>query len=491
MTELDKTTLETMIHLLDGKATAGDWRRLLALLQPTGVADMLQIQEALQLPRDRARRLMEQMRSCSAGNPAILQPTHFSTQRAGVRGRTPTIYRLGKSGAAILRTLGDKDSRECQLKTETEIQHAVLMLDVRLAALKANLEVVTDQEIPYGENRSLRPDNAIRLSDSTLILYETEQAASSSNMRRITSSLANKQAFFKSKEGSGVSPVIRMLVNVAQGTEWERTIKVWKQVARIVAQGKAIPFKLLAMPHTAFLDDPDWGAQPAVERWVDLTPVPEAEQEKTSESTALAVRPPQRLLRQSAAEDRLVLTALWQQFLENGQPVPDAAPRPSPTFFDTMQLIHSASFNPNADALTRASMPWASIFLLREYLRMHPGLKKQLALSILRAAQAMRWNTTNILHRVQVVIDRFMAYHGWSNNGGLRFEAGTYDYTTDDDVGFSISVRIREPELLMEPWQTIVPSREKLKEAEEALAWVLWALFAYADRLDLPTCGFW
>jgi hypothetical protein len=118
-------------------------------------------------------------------------------------------------------------------------------------------------------------------------------------------------------------------------------------------------------------------------------------------------------------------------------------------------------------------------------------LKKQLTQSVLRAGQAMRWNTNNILHRVQVVMDRFMAYHGWSNNGGLRFMAGTYDYINEDNVGFSISVSIREPELLMQSWQTILPSRDEIKTAEEALSWVLWALFAYAERLGLPTCGFW
>jgi hypothetical protein len=483
----DKTTLITMIDLLDEKATAGSWRNLLETLQPTGVADSLQFQETLQIPRDKVRSLIEQIKKCSTGQPAILKATRETTKRAGVRGRAPTIYRLEPSGAGLLRLLGHKDTQPCHLATETEIQHAVLMLDIRLAALKAGLPVTTDRQVSYNDDRKLRPDNTISLKDSTLLFFETEQGASSSNTRRITSSLTNKLDFFNSKESKIVSPVVRMLVNVAPGKEWERTIKVWKQVAQIVAQGKQLPYRLLVMPHTSFLDNPDWEAKPDQERWINLTPAPTPEQKETHPIN----QAPQRLLRQSVQEDRLVLTALWHQFVENGQPVPNATPTPDPVFFETMRLIYSASFDREADMFTKASMPWASLYLLNEYLRMHPALKNQLAKSISRAAQAMRWNTTNILHRVQIVIDRFLGYHGWGNRGGFRANASTYDYTVSDDVGFYIQVRINETELLMHSWQSCPPSKDEAEETQQALEWVLLALFTYADRLNLPTCGFW
>jgi hypothetical protein len=487
MVSPDRTTLNTMIGLLDQKATAGSWRTLLEVLQPTGVADSLQIQETLQLPRDKVRRLIEQMRACSAGQPDIIKSTRQSTKRASVRGRAPSIYKLDQSGAGILRLLGHHGTRACRLKTELEIQHAVLMLDIRLAARKAGLPVITDRDIPYGEKRSIRPDNAITLAEGTQLLYETEQGASSSNMRRITTSLSNKLDFFNSPASANVSKVVRMIVNVAPGKEWERTIKVWEQVAQIVAQGKLLPYRLLAMPHTAFLENPDWDKKPDPNRWIDLSPLP-ASEEKQSQPI---VQVPQKLLRQSMEEDRLVLAAMWQQFLENGQPVQDAAPRPNPAFFETMRLIHNASFNPKADALSQAAMPWASIYLLNHYLRIHPALKKQLAQSISRAAQSMRWNTNNILHRVQVVVDRFLAYHGWGNRGGMFAFASTYDYINEDNVGFYIEVKIRDKKLLTHSHLAIPPSSEEVKAAEDALEWVLLALFAYADRLNLPTCGFW
>ena len=52
-------------------------------------------------------------------------------------------------------------------------------------------------------------------------------------------------------------------------------------------------------------------------------------------------------------------------------------------------------------------------------------------------------------------------------------------------------MRIRAPELLMEEEDGIVPGKGELQAAEQALAWVLWALFAYAEDLGLKRPGFW
>ncbi len=37
----------------------------------------------------------------------------------------------------------------------------------------------------------------------------------------------------------------------------------------------------------------------------------------------------------------------------------------------------------------------------------------------------------------------------------------------------------------------VVPGREEVARAEEALAWVLWALFAYAEEIGLKAPPFW
>jgi len=487
MPELDSTTIKTLIETLDNQVTAGSWRQLLELLAPTGVADMLQFQDALSLTRDKVRRLIEQVKACHGSLPPIIDPVQQSTQRAGIRGRTPIIYRLGPSGAAILRMLGNKAAHATQLRGEIEVQHAVLMLDVRLAAQKAGLTVVTDQELPYGNNRCLRPDNQVQLPDGSVALFETEQSAQPAHMRRITESIKNKNAFFSSSRTNKVLADIRMLLNVARGPDWDRTVKIWRQVCDVVAQGQPLPFRLYAMPTGEFNSNPDWGSVPDPARWQELTNRPSQVLATKSERVSA---PPQ-LLRQSPEEDRLVIIALWQHFLENGRAQLPKATQPNPIFFETMQIIYTASHQEQGDALSQAAMPWASIYLLNQYLLMHPALKSDLGRTISRGATVMRWNVTTILHKMQVVIECFLRYHGWRNGGALLATAGTYSYDAINGAGFCITVRIIRPELLMLPGQLIVPSNIDVKQAEEALGWVLLALFAHAERLDLPVCGFW
>lgn len=491
MTTLDVSTIHNMISQLDDITGNGPWRALLQLLYSTGVADTLQIQNSLLLTRDQVRRLIDQVQACSAGLPHILQTLSQSTQRAGVRGRTPTIYRLGESGATLLRELGQKDAHECLLKSETEIQHAVLILDIRLAAIKAGYPVITDRNLQYGDGKCLRPDNRVTLPENEILLFETEQSAQASLTRRITESLTNKVEFFKSKPGAKVNPIVRMVLNTARGKDMDRTVKTWQQVANVVAQGQLLPFRLLAIPHSEFIANPDWGLEPDPDRWQELTPVMESTKSMVTGQSGSLSPAPQHLLQQSAQDDRLVLIALWQQFLENNQHSTQATPRPSPQFFENMNLIYSASFNPNGDAVSRSAMPWASIYLLKQYLQMHPGLKELMRQSITRGVSSLRWNTNIILHRMQVVMERFLQYHGWRSGGSLCVMATAYDFDNNESASFGTNVKIKDRELLLQPDQTVMPSEDEIQHAESALAWVLWALFAYADRLDLPTCGFW
>jgi len=54
-----------------------------------------------------------------------------------------------------------------------------------------------------------------------------------------------------------------------------------------------------------------------------------------------------------------------------------------------------------------------------------------------------------------------------------------------------VVVQIRNREILMLPGQTILPSQEEVDTAQKALAFMLFAIFAYVDELDLAGTGFW
>jgi len=58
-----------------------------------------------------------------------------------------------------------------------------------------------------------------------------------------------------------------------------------------------------------------------------------------------------------------------------------------------------------------------------------------------------------------------------------------------EDASFGVAVRIR-PKLLF-GGEDAMPDDVEVREAEEALAWVLEALFRYAGRLGLKRPQFW
>lgn len=492
MPELTSESLKNLAELLDAHTTAGPWFSFLELLEPTGVADMLQIQEALNLSRDKVRRLMDQMKTCTGDHPELFTILDFSTKRAGVRGRTPNIIRLGPSGAALLRLRGYKQTRHCLLDHELEIQHAVLMVDIRLAALKAGFKVITDREISYGDKACIRPDNQVLQPNGTICLFETEQIALPQYTRRITESLKNKIAFFSNSQRPGVSPIIRMVINVTRGKDWERTINIWKQVCQILSEAQPLPFKLFAITQEEFTAKPDWTEETDPVRWTDLSAPRTIKKENDSSSgmNEKTLQPPKLLFRQTPQEDHIVLQALWQQFIENNSDRLDSHHTPSPAFFETMCLIHSASFSNDGSGFSSAALPRASIFLLNQYLRMHPVLKKSLQKSIARGVATMRWNTVNILHRMQVIIERFLYYHGWYNGPAIQALAGTYNYNSEEGTGFCITVKIHNPWIMAYP-DGFRPTDEEVLQAEKALAWVLWALFSFPEDLDLPYNAFW
>jgi hypothetical protein len=56
---------------------------------------------------------------------------------------------------------------------------------------------------------------------------------------------------------------------------------------------------------------------------------------------------------------------------------------------------------------------------------------------------------------------------------------------------FGIQVKLHPELLLPEGEDGLVPMREEVERAEQALAWVLWSLFSYAEDLGLPRAKFW
>ena len=103
----------------------------------------------------------------------------------------------------------------------------------------------------------------------------------------------------------------------------------------------------------------------------------------------------------------------------------------------------------------------------------------------------IRWNPTMVMHRMQMVINTFLDYHGWQTEGPLQARTMMTDWENHEPRVFSVEVWIGSGELLMAERNGVVPGRDEIERASAALAWVLYALVAYAPRLGLGTPVFW
>jgi hypothetical protein len=132
----------------------------------------------------------------------------------------------------------------------------------------------------------------------------------------------------------------------------------------------------------------------------------------------------------------------------------------------------------------KSSMLWKppnhSLSLLKDYFAMHPELRRRLRVSMHQNISKWSWNSRTILHRMQRVLDTFLAYYGWRSNIFLSVRAVYGDDSGSEPFKISVSS-------VGFFWGKYDESRRKLA----ALEWVLMALFRYADELGLGRPKFW
>ena len=488
---MSELSVQSLLPALEAPAFEG-WLPLLEVFLPTGVADTRQMRQATGLSRHRVARLLSRL-TALAGEQIVAR-VPISVPRAHARGRAPIIYRLGPAGAALLRHHGHPEAHPCRLDTPLAVGHALFTLDVRLAALQHGLQVVTEKVLTYGEGKTIRPDNLVTLADGTQAFFETEQAADASLLPRILDTLRGRLAFFQSEEAASISPVVRILFAVARQREWQDTRAVWERaVARLMEEeGAALPFQVSAMRLADFLAKPDWSDPPDARRWY-VFPLPAADRPLFVPSSTPSGRWPTD--EQGAAPQRLPLAtarALLEQDLAAG--LADAAhaqaPHPEPEFFALMHLIYAASHGSERDHLHQTRYPHASIALLRRYLDLQPQLRDHLNQAIQRGAGVSRNSVPAVLHRMQVVIRTFLAFHGLTISPLLIVHPTPPDSQLPFAGQFGVRVTIA-PYLVQVLERQGRPDPDRVHAYERALAWVLWALFHHAEDIGLKQPTFW
>ena len=465
---------EQLQGALDDAIPERNWLRILEVFVPTGVADNLQIQEISGLDRNRLRRFLEKMEQSALGLPPVLETLETSARRINIHGRPPKIYLLGKSGAALLQANGYENVRQCALKNEIAVSHALAMLSLHHAAQQAGCLVQTDQNLSYGNNgQVLRPDHQLALPDGDQALYEIEQDADRKLVSRILESLKNKQAFFQTEESKAFLPEVRMVLNLEYGQRWNRTLNVWREACKLVAEQTKLPlgFKLLAIPILEFLRTPEWDVELSP-RWQDVTApakkrsLPEKDnQDEVEEIATLGIT-------HSIAEDCILLEALKQDYVANKL---HELPKPELKLFELARVIYFAR------EVSWMAPPYTSIYLFKCYLELHPDLVTNLRKAIHSGRGRMYWSPKTILHRMQMVINTFMAYYGFRVSNSFQIFA-----TVEPEEGtsqFSVKVEVLYEHLSSDYVEAV--------DTQKSLAWMLWALFEYGAELGLGKPEFW
>ena len=185
----------------------------------------------------------------------------------------------------------------------------------------------------------------------------------------------------------------------------------------------------------------------------------------------------------------MILAALYQDLQKKG--FTPEYPQPDSEFLYAMRTIYLASHDPFAPALQRSGMPHESLYLLHHYLKMNPGLLELVEQTIQVDARRIHWNQSTALHRMQVVVDAFLAYHGWQSNGPLLAYPYTPDYQAHGPRRLSVMVEITNPEILINDETGAAPGKQEIQFLEKSLAWVLTALFAETHHLGLRKPPFW
>jgi len=471
----NETAVQTLTETLDAAFPEREWLRVLELFAPVGIADSLHLRTSTGMERTRLQRVLDKMQALSSELPPILRLLDHTIARTGQRGRLPNIYLLGETGSALLRANGYPDAQPCDLHNDHAMAHALCMLDVHLSAARHDLDILTDHVISFRDSQTIRPDHQVILKDSMKLIVEVEQVARRELVQRIAGSLRHKQEFFESPESTGYHTNIRMVLNVAPGHAFARTCNLWRNVLESLREelGRPPSFRLLAIPLVDFLLDPEWDSD-ASHRWWDLT----KEMTKKKEPEPRALRKVGILVTKNSTEDLVLLSAMHQTLQED----PDASEgrRIDVDFMDVMYKIYTASHPEERSSPLWRMPPHDSLSLLKNYLELHPELKRRLRVNMHQNVSKWSWNSRTILHRMQRVIDVFLAYYGWRSTFVLSVRA-VYG---DDSGSEPFKVHVGSVGFY---WGRPFESRQML----DALEWVLMALFRYADELGLGRPKFW
>ncbi len=292
-----------------------------------------------------------------------------------------------------------------------------------------------------------------------------------------------------------ISPIVRLLLAAAPGRDLNHTTARWQSALSATAEEHgSLPWWLAVQPLGDFLQAPDWQEPPDAARWRMLVHTAPPAASTTPPTATPAPRLSMAELRPYTGRQSVLLLRAILNTVQTIPPPDSATPelaRPDRTLFDVTQLVYLAGHPPQAPVQQQAGVPWASVLLLREYLRLHPQLGAALQEEMQPRQRSNSAQFSMVNHRMLLVAEQFLRFHGYRPDGPLQVWAASAAWSDTDSRPFYIGVRVHDPRLLADPATGLVPTIEEIEQTIVALRWVLNALFIYAPELGLPRPAYW
>lgn len=473
---------EGLIDKLDQSFHGEAWRDVLKAIGVMGVIDNQQLIKVVSMERYSLGRLLNRIENESESIKPF-KKIELKVRR-GKEGRNPKIYCLTELGAALLRKIGSGDSHAYGETNPIAISHDLCILDLYQLAKKSCLDIKIEQRIYYQEKDYILPDIVFKMENGLSALIEVEQAVHPNYLRRMVESLRRRLSFFSSDTGKFYSPDIRMLFNLpANNKEVNTAFERWKSIVDLLSNdnGNKLPFRVMAMSIHSFLESPEWTSELDENRWIDIS------KPSCLQKTIYPVNSkfPIDLASYSRKDDLLVLEALSQWFEENSSEKQSCYALPEKHFFEIIELIYLSSHQPNQSQREKAAFPYASLFLLKRYFLFHPDLKELLKRTIDWSGRSFRLSPTTILCMLQREIDIFLNYHGWNNRNQLIAYPVVVSWYEEGPKDFGVKVKISLEEIFWRESGSIIPTVNEIHLMENMLAWVLWAIFTYKEKIGI------
>ncbi len=353
-----------------------EWQPAIEIMTVVGVADALQIRQAAGWTREVADRVLHRLTSVRVKlHPAsrktirIISQIEGGVHRAGSRGRPRRAYRLEEGGALLAHQIGYPKAHPCQLTGKAEVNHALCILDLALAARAAGLAAAAECELPGG---NVRADLLVTLPNGDQALFEVEQDVHPETLRRAVNKARRLAAFFASPRARGFSRDVRAVYNVGE-RDWPAVERIWTNALASAANERdgKLPFRWMACRLADFIQQPAFATLDSFQDLFDpalvgtfgspqnaMQLVPQEQAMETAASPPSLIPPSLRLAlgrrAGSAAYDLGVMRA-YARVLD--LELANYAPQPDPTFFLVMRTIYAASHDPARTALERAALP--------------------------------------------------------------------------------------------------------------------------------------